>query len=68
MSTVEGEAWALLHSMKEANHRGLDRVQFESDSQVLIEAIRTRHKGISKFSLIVADIIQNPNYVILCKL
>ncbi|KAK2384775.1 hypothetical protein QL285_072082 [Trifolium repens] len=44
--------------MKEADHRGLDRVQFESDSQVLTEAIRTRHNGISEFSLIVADITQ----------
>ncbi|MCI62154.1 hypothetical protein A2U01_0083411 [Trifolium medium] len=35
LSTVEGEAWALLQAMKEANHRALDRVQFESDSQVL---------------------------------
>jgi hypothetical protein len=33
-------------------------VQFESDSKVLTEAIRIRHSGNSKFSLIVADIIQ----------
>jgi hypothetical protein len=53
---VGGETWALLHVMKEANHRGdLDRVQFESDST---EVIRTRHNGISEVSLIVADIIQ----------
>jgi hypothetical protein len=26
MSTVEGEAWALLHVMKEGIHRGLDKV------------------------------------------
>jgi hypothetical protein len=26
MSTMEGEAWALLHAMKEAIHRGLDMV------------------------------------------
>ncbi|PNX94258.1 ribonuclease H [Trifolium pratense] len=58
LSTVEGEAWTLLQAMKEANHRGLDRVQYESDSQVLIEAIQTRRCGNSEFSLIVDDIIQ----------
>ncbi|GAU48097.1 hypothetical protein TSUD_238360 [Trifolium subterraneum] len=36
ISSVEGEAWALLLAMKEARHRGLDRVQFESDSKVLV--------------------------------
>ncbi|PNX81503.1 hypothetical protein L195_g037523, partial [Trifolium pratense] len=34
--------WALLQAMKEANLRGLNMIQFESDSQVLTEAIRTR--------------------------
>jgi hypothetical protein len=29
LSTVEGESWALLQTMKEAIHRGLARVQFE---------------------------------------
>jgi hypothetical protein len=43
--------------MKKAIHRGLDMVQFESDSHVLTEAVRTRHNGISEFSLIVAGII-----------
>ncbi|PNX82643.1 hypothetical protein L195_g038674, partial [Trifolium pratense] len=41
LSTVEGGAWALLQAMKEGNHRGMDRVQFEGDSHVLTEAIRT---------------------------
>ncbi|PNX65155.1 hypothetical protein L195_g054400, partial [Trifolium pratense] len=58
LSMVESEAWALLQATREANHRGLDRVQFESDSQVLTEAIRTRRSGNSKFNLIVADIIK----------
>ncbi|PNX95459.1 replication protein A 70 kDa DNA-binding subunit [Trifolium pratense] len=58
LSTVEGEAWALLQAMKKANLRGLNMVQFESDSQVLTEAIRTRRSGNSEFSLIVADIIK----------
>ncbi|XP_045797990.1 uncharacterized protein LOC123892221 [Trifolium pratense] len=58
LSTVEGEAWALLQAMKKANYRGLDRVQFESNSQVLTEAIRTKRSGNSEFSLVAADIIQ----------
>ncbi|GAU38878.1 hypothetical protein TSUD_67410 [Trifolium subterraneum] len=39
LSTVEGETWELLQAMKEANRRGLNKVQFESDSHVLTEAI-----------------------------
>jgi hypothetical protein len=30
--TVEGETWALLQAMKEANHRDWDEVQYESNS------------------------------------
>ncbi|GAU49341.1 hypothetical protein TSUD_184240 [Trifolium subterraneum] len=57
ISPVEGEAWALLLAMKEARHRGLDRVQFESDSQVLIEAIHMKRRGNSDFLSIVHDIL-----------
>ncbi|MCI94347.1 hypothetical protein A2U01_0115645, partial [Trifolium medium] len=39
------EAWALLNVMKEARHRGFARVLFESDSYLLVEAIRTRRGG-----------------------
>jgi hypothetical protein len=43
--------------MKEANHGDLDMVQFESDTLMLTEAIRTNHSGNSKkFSLIVTSI------------
>ncbi|MCH87114.1 hypothetical protein A2U01_0007979 [Trifolium medium] len=42
---VEVEAWALLQAMKEARRRGLVRVQFESDLQALVEAIRTKNGG-----------------------
>ncbi|GAU46212.1 hypothetical protein TSUD_401740 [Trifolium subterraneum] len=35
ISSVEGEAWTLLLAMEEARHRGLNRVQFESDSKIL---------------------------------
>ncbi|GAU48309.1 hypothetical protein TSUD_324900 [Trifolium subterraneum] len=57
ISPVEGEAWALLLAMEEARHRGLDRVQFESDSKVLIEAIHMKRRGNSKFLSIVHYIL-----------
>ncbi|GAU21441.1 hypothetical protein TSUD_32720 [Trifolium subterraneum] len=56
ISFVEGEAWALLLAMEEARHRGLDRVQFESDLKVLIEAIHIKRRGNSEFLSIVHDI------------
>ncbi|GAU48920.1 hypothetical protein TSUD_301750 [Trifolium subterraneum] len=57
ISSVEGEAWALLLAMEEARHRGLNRVQFESDSKVLIEAIHMKRRGNSEFLSIVHDIL-----------
>ncbi|PNX80535.1 hypothetical protein L195_g036539 [Trifolium pratense] len=41
----------------EAKHRGFDRVQFEGDSQVLVEAIRPKRRGNLEFLSIVNDII-----------
>jgi ribonuclease HI len=43
-SVVEGEAWALLYAMKEAINRGFERVQFESDSKLLVDAIHSRRR------------------------
>ncbi|GAU33315.1 hypothetical protein TSUD_165800 [Trifolium subterraneum] len=57
ISSVEGEAWALLLAMEEARYRGLDQVQFESDSKVLIEAIHMKRRGNSEFLSIVHDIL-----------
>ncbi|GAU32030.1 hypothetical protein TSUD_147260 [Trifolium subterraneum] len=57
ISSVEGETWALLLAMEEARHRGLNRVQFESDSKVLIEAIHMKRRGNSEFLSIVLDIL-----------
>ncbi|XP_045801141.1 uncharacterized protein LOC123895010 [Trifolium pratense] len=45
ISTLEGETWALLLAMKEANHIGFNQVQFESDSKVLVDVIHMRHRG-----------------------
>jgi ribonuclease HI len=58
ISTVEGEAWALLLARKEARHRGLDRVQFKSDSKVLVDVIHMKRRGNSKFLLIIHDIVR----------
>ncbi|GAU33804.1 hypothetical protein TSUD_221420 [Trifolium subterraneum] len=57
ISYVEGETWTLLLAMEEAGHRGLDRVQFESDSKVLIEVIHMKRRGNSEFLSIVHDIL-----------
>ncbi|GAU39610.1 hypothetical protein TSUD_276500 [Trifolium subterraneum] len=57
ISSIEGEAWALLLTMEEARHRGLDRVQFESDSKVLIEAIHMKRRGNFEFLSTVHDIL-----------
>ncbi|GAU28978.1 hypothetical protein TSUD_391760 [Trifolium subterraneum] len=57
ISSVEGEAWTLLLAMEEARLRGLDRVQFESDSKVLIEAIHMQRRGNSEFLSIVHGIL-----------
>ncbi|GAU14651.1 hypothetical protein TSUD_97150 [Trifolium subterraneum] len=57
ISSVEGEAWALLLAMEEARHRGLNRVQFESDSKVLIEVIQMKRRGNSEILSIVHDIL-----------
>ncbi|GAU29842.1 hypothetical protein TSUD_223880 [Trifolium subterraneum] len=56
-SIVEGGAWTLLHAMKEAIHRGFGRVQFKSDSKLLVDAIHSRRPDNSEFNLIVNDII-----------
>ncbi|GAU30833.1 hypothetical protein TSUD_267530 [Trifolium subterraneum] len=57
ISSVEGEAWTLLLTMEEARHRGPHRVQFESDSKVLVEAIHMKRRGNSEFLSIVHDIL-----------
>jgi ribonuclease HI len=57
LSTEEGEEWVLLQAVNEAKHRGFKRAQFESDSQVLVEAIRTKRQDNSKFLSMVNDII-----------
>ncbi|CAJ2678816.1 unnamed protein product [Trifolium pratense] len=42
LSTEEGETWTLLQAMNESKGRGFERIRFESDSQVLVDAICTK--------------------------
>ncbi|XP_045792864.1 uncharacterized protein LOC123887934 [Trifolium pratense] len=43
-SILEGKSLSLLHAMKEAIHRGFERVQFESDSKLLVDVIHSRRR------------------------
>jgi hypothetical protein len=54
---MEGlEAIVMLCAMEEACAQGFVHVQFESNSQLLVDKIRLKQRGNSKFSLIVANI------------
>jgi ribonuclease HI len=44
LSHVEGEAIALLRAMEEACDRGFVHVQFESNSQFLVDAIPLKQR------------------------
>jgi ribonuclease HI len=57
ISTIEREACALLPAMKEARHIEDWRVQFENDSNVLVDGIHMKHRGNSEFLSIVHDIV-----------
>jgi ribonuclease HI len=47
----------LLQVINEAKHKGFERVKFESDSQVLVEAISTNRQSTAEFLLIFNDIM-----------
>jgi ribonuclease HI len=55
-SSNEGEALALLESMKELQQRGFSNVIFETDAQNIVGAIRRRNIGVSEFSSIIHKI------------
>jgi hypothetical protein len=44
LSTVEGKVVALLRAMEEVCARGFVHVQFESDSQLLVDVIRLKQR------------------------
>jgi ribonuclease HI len=67
-SVIEGEAIALLNSMRDMVQRGVSHAIFESDSKSLVDAINHIHAGVSDFSIIVQQINNvlslNPNFMV----
>jgi ribonuclease HI len=66
LNTLEGEAMAIKEAMEELIQRGLSCVIFESDSKIVVDAISSRHVGISEYSVLISDIklllAANPNF------
>jgi ribonuclease HI len=56
LNTLEGEAMAIKEAMSELMLRGFSNVIFESDSKIAVDAISSRHVGISEFSVLISDI------------
>jgi ribonuclease HI len=56
LSVLEGEAMALIEAMEEVVHRGYSYVIFESDSQLVVDAISSRQVGLSEFSILISRI------------
>ncbi|XP_045800055.1 uncharacterized protein LOC123894182 [Trifolium pratense] len=56
LNTIEGEAVAMKEAISEAIQRGFTHVIFESDSQILIDAISSRQQGYSTFSPLISNI------------
>jgi ribonuclease HI len=66
LTIAEGEAMAILEAMRVATSKGWANIVFESDSKVVVEAIKANPKGSSElFSFIssIKALLQcNPNY------
>jgi ribonuclease HI len=66
LNTLEGEAMAIKEAMGELMQRVLSSVIFESASKIVVDAISSRHVGISEFSVLISDIKSileaNPNF------
>jgi hypothetical protein len=56
VTIIEGEAKALLLSMREAVARGWTNVVFESDCKVSVDVVLSNHQGISEWSSIILSI------------
>jgi hypothetical protein len=48
ISTLEGETWTLLITIKQTRYRGLNRVQFEIDLKLLVDVIHMS-EAVSQF-------------------
>jgi ribonuclease HI len=56
LSTLEGEAMALLEVIREASIRGWSNIAFESDSQLVVDALQINHMGVSELNYIIMSI------------
>jgi ribonuclease HI len=56
LSVPEAEALTLLEAMKTACIMNLDKIIFECDSQLVVNAIHANHDGASAFSIIISSI------------
>jgi ribonuclease HI len=67
-SILEGEAVALLHALREMEHRGFSQVIFETDSKNVVDAIQHFRGGNSEFSSIISHInnvlLVHPNFMV----
>jgi hypothetical protein len=67
-SILEGEAVALLHALREMEHRRFSQVIFEMDSKNVVDAIQYFRGGNSEFSSIIGHInnvlLVNPNFMV----
>jgi hypothetical protein len=55
-SIIEGEAIALMVTMKEVKRRGFANVIFETDSKSVVDVTHCLHTGVSEFSSLICKI------------
>jgi ribonuclease HI len=55
-STIEAEALALKEAVQAAIQMNMEKVIFESDSQLVVQAIHANYGGQSEFSLLISSI------------
>jgi hypothetical protein len=54
--SIEGEALTLLEAMKDIASRGINHVNFETDSKRVADALQRPHMEASKFSAIICNV------------
>ncbi|PNX94982.1 cytochrome p450 [Trifolium pratense] len=56
LNSLEGEAMTIKEAIEEMMQRGLSYVIFERDSKVAVDAIHSRHDGLSEFNILISHI------------
>jgi hypothetical protein len=56
LNILEGEAMAIIEAMEVMMEKGFSYVIFESDSKLVVDAISSRHDGLSEFSILISHI------------